>query len=86
MALPNERRHALLRVLEGGRSWRAADARVELLTFFGEVADDAAAIQSLEAQMAVPNLRVIHLAGRIGHRATVARREYLELTSGPDAA
>jgi hypothetical protein len=90
MALPvselTARRH-LLTVIEGGRlSWRQEEARAELLAFFDEVARDAEAIQTVEAQGQMPSLRVIHLAGRIGSRASAAKAEYLELTTDPGEA
>ncbi len=79
-------RDPFLTVIEGGTAtWRADEARVEVLAFFDEVKTAASDIVGLEASARVPSLRIMNIAGRMGHRAMAAKAEYLTLT-GPEAA
>jgi hypothetical protein len=86
-----------LDVIEGGRDWRADEARVEVLAAFDEQIEDAERLHSMVASLAHDYQdgtrptdlrwhRAIEFAGRIGARATAARAEYLSLTDGDSIA
>lgn len=83
MALPVDRLHQHLTLLEGG--WKREEARIEAIAFLDEAEASAVAIIDAIAGLPVPSVFAINEAGRIAHRARLAKAEILSLGGG-DAA
>lgn len=72
-----------LTVLEGGKTWRADEAHVELLAFLDEAESLSLRILDAVVGLPVPSMVAVDLAGKIAYRAGKARAEYWSLV-GPD--
>lgn len=84
MALPADQLPPFgLTLLEGG--WKRDEARMEALAFLDEAEASAIAIIDAIAGLPVPSVFAINEAGRIAHRARLAKAEIAALTS-PDGA
>jgi len=84
MALPVEALRNHLTVLEGG--WKREEARVEAIAFLDEAEASALAIIDAIAGLPVPSVFAINEAGKLAHRARLARNEIVALTTPEPAA
>jgi hypothetical protein len=82
MAMQREHLSHHLTVLEGG--WKRDEARIETLAFLDEAEASALLIINAITGLPTPSVLAINEAGRIAHRARLARAEILALT--PDGA
>ena len=72
-----------LTVIDGGRDWRADEAHIETIAFLDECEAAAVAIVDAIAGLPVPSAYAINEAGRLAHRARLAKAEILGLI-GPE--
>jgi hypothetical protein len=76
-----------LTVIDGGSpGMRRDEARIEAIAFLDEAEASALLIIDAIVGLPVPSLFAVNEAGKIAHRAALARAEILALGGGSDAA